>query len=96
MVDVMRGRIRGRRLGDAVGPDAGEIAEVIIEGVILFHNYHDMLNWIGGLGYRRARRACHARSNDTHYGAGRSYGHYRRINPPQSCALPFRSFRGTY
>jgi hypothetical protein len=41
-------------------PDAGEIAEVIIEGVILFHNYDDMLNGVGSS--LTNRRACHARS----------------------------------
>ncbi len=61
VIDVVRGRIRGRRLGQGeLRSDTGEITEVIIEGVILFHNYNDMLNWVGGLGYRRA---CHARSN---------------------------------
>ena len=84
VVDVVRGRIRGRR--QALGvlrPDAGEIAEVVIEGVILFHNHNDMLNRVGGLGHRCARRA---RSHYTQYGAGRPNGHHRRINPPQSCA----------
>jgi len=64
-------------------PDAGEIAEVIVESMVLFHNHNDMLNRVGGLG---CRRACHADSYYAKYGAGRPYGHYRRINPPQSYA----------
>src|SRR5215472_7977717 len=69
VVDVMRGRIGGRRQGLGVlRPDAGEIAEVIIEGVILLHNHHDMLNRIGSLIYRRTRRTS---SHYTHYGTSR-------------------------
>jgi hypothetical protein len=80
----------GGRLGQRVArPDAGEITEVIIEGVILLHNYHNMLYRVrggGGGGGLLYRRTCHSRGQYAHYGAGRSYDHYRRINPPQSCA----------
>jgi hypothetical protein len=90
VVDVMRRRIRGGRLPKAIGrPDTREIAEVIIEGMILFHNHHDMLNRIRRLlrrGLRPARRNC------THHGTDRPNGHYRRINPQQSPA-PIPGFR---
>jgi hypothetical protein len=76
----MRGGVRSRRLGNAVGTDTGEIAEVIIEGVIFLHNHNDMLN-----GVRRLvdRRAGHVRGHHGRRSPGYYYDRYRRINPPQ-------------